>query len=68
MLVFGPKSLLRSGWECDARKFLPWMTVSVATADNRQEAFDAKADVYVTNHDAAKWVAKQPPEFFKKFD
>ena len=68
MLVLGPKSLLRSGWEDDARKFVPWMTVSVAFASNRKEAFEAKADAYITNHDATKWLAKQPPAFFKKFD
>lgn len=68
MLVLGPKSLLRSGWEADCRRFLPWMKTSVATAANRAEAFEEKADVYITNHDAAKWLAKQPPEFFKKFD
>lgn len=43
------------------------MTVSVATAANRNEAFAADADVYVTNHDAVKELAKQKPAFFKKF-
>jgi SNF2 family DNA or RNA helicase len=67
-LVFAPKSLLRAAWEADAKRYAPWMGVSCAFASNREEAFEAKADMYVTNHDAVKWVAKQPPSFFKKFD
>ena len=67
-LVIGPRSSLRVTWEADMRKFYPWMKVSVANASNREEAFKAKADMYVTNHDAAKWLAKQPDSFFKKFD
>jgi hypothetical protein len=67
-LVFAPKSLLRAAWEADAKKYAAWMKVSCAFATNRQDAFDVNADMYVTNHDAVKWVAKQPPAFFKKFD
>lgn len=67
-LVLAPRSLLRCAWEADVRKYANWIKTSVATADNRQEAFDAKADMYITNHDAVKWVAKQPTSFFKKFD
>jgi len=68
MLVIAPKSLLRSAWEIDARRYTPWLKVSVAFATNRVKAFEAKADIYVTNHDAAKWLAAQKPDFFKKFD
>lgn len=67
-LVFAPKSLLRSAWEADARKYAAWMKTSVAYAENRQEAFDAKADMYITNHDAVKWVAQQKAAFFNKFE
>ena len=67
-LVIAPKSLLRSAWEDDCRRYTPWLTTSVAYAENRAEAFKRKVDIYITNHDAAKWLAAQPKEFFSKFD
>lgn len=67
-LVIAPKSLLRSAWEDDFKKFAPDMSVSVATAANREKAFDVPADVYVTNTDATNWLLKQKPSFFKRFD
>ena len=67
LLVLCPRSLTRSAWANDFAKFAPDMRVSVATAENRAAAFDEKADVYVTNHDAAKWLAAQPKQFFAKF-
>jgi SNF2 family DNA or RNA helicase len=68
MLVLATKSLLTSAWEEDFRKFAPDMRVSVAFAANREKAFESNADVYVTNHDAVKWLAAKPASFFKKFD
>lgn len=67
-LVIGPKSILKAAWANDVKKFTPWLTYSIAYAENRAEAFDAKVDIYITNHDAAKWLAKQTPKFFAKFD
>lgn len=67
-LVLAPKSLLRSAWANDFKKFAPHLKVAVATADNREAAFAAEADAYITNHDATKWLAKQKPAFFAKFD
>lgn len=67
-LVLAPKSLLRSTWAADFKKFAPKVKVSVATADVRAETFDEPADVYVTNTDAVKWLAKQPKKFFDRFD
>ena len=67
MLVLAPRSLLRSVWVNDIRKFAPQLITSVADAANRADAFGAKADVYITNVDAAKWLADQKPAFFKKF-
>ncbi len=67
LLVLAPRSLLRSVWVDDFRKFAPHLTVSVANAANREGAFDEVADVYVTNVDAVKWLAKQKPAFFKRF-
>lgn len=68
MLVLAPRTLLRNAWENDFRKFAPHLKVSVATALNREKAFAAEADAYVTNHDAVKWLAKQKPAFFAQFD
>lgn len=67
-LVLASKSLLESAWADDIQKFCPSLTFSVAWAENRQSAFDADADVYITNHDAAKWLSNQPKKFFEKFD
>jgi len=67
-LVLAPKSLLETAWADDAYKYTPDMMVSVAYAENRQKAFDAKADIYITNVDAVNWLVKQPKNFFKKFD
>lgn len=67
-LVVAPKSLLRAAWEDDFRKFAPDMRISICPAEKRAQAFAVDADVYVTNTDAAVWLAKQPAKFFKKFD
>lgn len=66
-LVLAPKTLLKAAWENDARKFAPWLKISCAFAENREEAFEVKADMFVTNHDAVKWLAKQSPKFFARF-
>lgn len=67
LLVMCPRSLMSSVWASDFRKFAPDMKVVVAGADNRDKAFAEPADVYVTNHDASKWLVKQKPSFFKRF-
>lgn len=67
-LVLAPKSLLRSTWLHDFKKFAPKVKVVVATADGREDSFNQAADVYVTNVDASKWLAKKPKAFFDKFD
>lgn len=68
MLVLAPKSLLEAAWTEDIQKFTPWLRHSVAYASNRQEAFEKKADVYITNIDAARWLSEQQSSFFTKFD
>lgn len=67
-LVLAPKSLLRSVWANDIKKFAPALRVAVSTAGKHETAFATDADVYVTNIDAVKWLAKQKPAFFKGFD
>ncbi|RLA51619.1 MAG: hypothetical protein DRR42_09885 [Gammaproteobacteria bacterium] len=68
VLIICPKSLIRAAWAADFKKFAPYLKVSCAYAQNREEAFWTAADIYVTNHDAAKWLAKQKPAFFERFD
>lgn len=68
LLVLCPRTLLSTAWESDFSKFAPDMKVSVATAANREKAFAVEADAYITNHDAAKWLAKQKKAFFERFD
>lgn len=67
MLVLAKRSLLTSVWANDFKKFAPDMKVSVATAANRAAAFAVDADVYITNHDAAKWLAAQKKPFWDRF-
>jgi len=68
-LVLAPKSLLRTAWFDDARAFVPDMLCSIAYSTNREAALDTKADIYITNLDAVKWLVKNKTKaFFKKFD
>lgn len=67
-LVIAPKSLLRSAWQDDFLKFAPDMTTVVCPAEKREQMFAQEADVYITNTDATKWLAKQPAKFFQQFD
>ena len=66
-LVLAPLSLVDSAWADDFKKFAPDMKVSVATAENREKAFAVDADVYITNVDGVKWLAKQKKPFWTKF-
>jgi len=68
MLVLAPKNLLRSAWADDCEKYTPHLTTSIAYAENREKAFAADVDIYITNIDAVTWLAKQKPAFFKRFD
>lgn len=67
LLVLAPRSLLETAWEEDFKKFAPHLVCSVAHATNREAAFAADADVYITNHDAVKWLAAKPKGFFNDF-
>jgi hypothetical protein len=61
-LVVAPKSILQPAWGNDIDKFFPGLRYQVAYATNREAAFRAEADVYITNHDAVKWLnAKDNP-------
>lgn len=67
-LVIAPKSLMRSAWQDDFMKFAPDIRTVVCPAEKREQMFAQDADVYITNTDATKWLAKQPAKFFAQFD
>lgn len=60
MLVIAPLSILEASWGDDIEKFQPDLTYVVAYAKNREKAFKADAAIVLTNHDAVKWLTKNP--------
>ena len=62
-LVLAPKSILEPAWAEDIVRFTPHLTASVAYAKNRKKAFEQDADIYITNHDAVKWLLDNPWAF-----
>lgn len=60
LLVLAPLSIVQASWGDDIEKFGPNLTYSIAYARNREKAFKADANIVITNHDAAKWLAKNP--------
>ena len=71
-IVFAPKSILQAAWGNDIDRFFPGLRYSIAYASNRERAFRTPADIYITNHDAVKWVAAKdcplPRTFFQSID
>lgn len=67
-LILATRSILKNAWADDCDKYTPQLKTSIAYAKNRAEAFAEKADIYITNHDAVKWLAQQNKKFFDKFD
>lgn len=67
MLVLASKSLLRSVWANDFKKFAPDINVVVSVTGKHEESFAKDGDVYVLNHDAVKWLAKKNKKFFNSF-
>lgn len=57
-LVLAPKTILENAWAGDIRKFTPELSYVIARATNRAKAFAEDVDVYITNHDAVKWLLK----------
>jgi SNF2 family DNA or RNA helicase len=62
-LVLAPKSILQPAWGNDINTFTPELTYAIATANNRQEAFDKDAHIYITNHDAVRWLVRNNIDF-----
>lgn len=63
MLVLAPLTILRPSWQADCAKFTPDLTCSVVTAKEKFSALPpaVEADIYVTNHDAVKWLKTWKP-------
>lgn len=61
MLVLAPLSILRPSWAADCAEFTPHLSCSVVTAKDKLKALppQTEADIYVANHDAVNWMAKQ---------
>ena len=57
LCVIAPLSILEPSWGGDIKKFTPSLTYIAAYAKNRDTAFASQHDVYVTNHDAVKFLA-----------
>lgn len=69
LLVLCPKTLMRSAWGNDIEEFTPQLTYSLATAENREEAFTMATDVVIMNIDGIKWLAeKKNQKHLKGFD
>jgi len=72
MIVFAPKSILQPAWGNDIDKFYPGVRYQIANAANRERAFRAEADIYITNHDAIKWIMHKkcplPKDYWDDFD
>ena len=54
LLVSCPTTLMRAAWAADAERFFPHLTVSIADAKNRFEAFETKSDIVIVNTDGVK--------------
>lgn len=64
-LVLAPKTILKTAWANDIRKFTPELTYSIAYAHNRKKAFEADVDIYITNHDAVKGLLKNKKQWLE---
>lgn len=58
VLIVAPKTILRPAWGNDIDRFTPELSYVIANATNRRRAFDEDVDLYITNHDAVKWLLK----------
>lgn len=56
-LVLAPKSILYPAWGNDIEQWAPNLNYTIAYANNRAKAFKEEVDIYITNHDAVKWIA-----------
>lgn len=57
-LVLCPKTLMKSAWGNEIKKFFPHLSYSLATASNRLKAFEQRTDIVIMNVDGVTAVAK----------
>ncbi len=62
LLVLAPLSILQPSWGDDIKKAMPGFTYGIAhgTPKKRTDVFKSGVDIVITNHDAVKWIAKDP--------
>lgn len=53
-LIVCPKTLMQTAWGADIEEYAPELTVSYATAANRDAAFELPTDVVILNTDGVK--------------
>lgn len=74
LLVSCPSTLMRAAWAADAERFFPHLTVSIADAKNRFNAFESNSDIVVINTDGVKAItdkyktAAQLRKFLRDFN
>jgi hypothetical protein len=61
LCVLAPLSILEPSWGGDIKKFTPEMQFCIAYAKNRTKAFASDADIYISNHEAVKYLEKDNP-------
>jgi SNF2 family DNA or RNA helicase len=70
-LVLCPLTIMETAWLDDCRKFTPELSMNLAFAHNRAQAFAANSNIVVTNWDATVWIEKHfraNPHFLDEFD
>lgn len=56
-LVLCPKSIMQPAWGEDLNRFAPELTYTLAySGGKRAEAFHAKSDIVIMNHDGVSWL------------
>lgn len=65
-LVLCPKTLMLSAWAADLQRFTPGITYAVASAENREAAFEADVQVYILNIDGVKWLASKTKRWMEE--
>jgi len=66
-LIVAPKTILRNVWKAEFAKFAPHLIVSIASAPDREAAFEEATDAVAINHDGAVWLARNL-DVLKNFD
>jgi len=63
MLVLAPLSILKPAWGDDIERWTPELSYGISTAGSdkkRLAAFESGAEIVITNHDAVKWLVRNP--------